>query len=276
MSFDLTDVTHAYPGNTRALQGVELTAGQGERIALIGPSGAGKTTLLRILGAALRPYSGKVRLLGQAPWTLGSRGLRHLRREIGTVHQAPPLPPRQRVITAVQAGQLGYWSTWKALAALAYPPDAAGVRAELARLDLPEKLYVRCDELSGGQRQRVGIARVLYQRPSLILADEPVSAMDPALAQRTAQLLVDEAGRRRATLVASLHAVDLALNHFPRVIGVRDGRIHFDLPATKVSDALLRELYASEGTVLPLLADAARTDVAILAPETTEITPPCV
>jgi phosphonate transport system ATP-binding protein len=276
MSFDLTNITHAYAGAASALEGVRLSAAQGERIAIIGPSGAGKTTLLRILGAALRPQSGEVRLLGQAPWTLSAGALKRLRSEIGTVHQAPPLPPRQRVVTAIQAGRLGSWSAWKALASLAYPADAAGVRAELARLDLTEKLYARCDELSGGQLQRVGIARVLYQQPALILADEPVSAMDPALAQRTVQLLVDEAARRDATLVASLHAVDLALNHFPRVVGVRDGRIHFDLPAAQVSDALLRELYASEGGELPVFAAETRANVAVEAPDAIVVAPPCV
>ena len=276
MSFQLTKVAHAYPGSAPALQDVTLAATQGERIAIIGPSGAGKTTLLRILGGALRPRSGDVHLLDAAPWSLSPGALRRLRTRIGTVHQAPPLPPRQRVVTAIQAGRLGSWSAWKALAALAYPADAAGVRAELARLDLAEKLYVRCDELSGGQLQRVGIARVLYQQPALILADEPVSAMDPALAQRTVQLLADEATRRHVTLVASLHAVDLALNHFPRVVGVRDGHIHFDLPAAQVTDALLRDLYASEGREPPTFATETHTDVALTRPQAIEVAPPCV
>ncbi len=276
MSFELTEVGHAYVGGKPALEGVSLAAAQGERIALIGPSGAGKTTLLRILGAALQPRSGAVRLLGDAPWSLASRPLRRLRARIGMVHQAPPLPPRQRVVTAVTAGRLGQWPAWKALAALAYASDAAAVRDELARLDLAEKLYVRCDELSGGQLQRVGIARVFYQGAALILADEPVSALDPELAQRTIRLLVADAARRTATLVASLHAVDLALAHFPRVVGVRDGRIHFDLPATRVSEALLRELYASEGAALPTLANEAREEIVLAAPAALDLGPPCV
>ena len=112
-------------------------------------------------------------------------------------------------------------------------------------------MYDRCDRLSGGQAQRVGIARVLYQQPDLILADEPVSALDPALANYTVSVLAEEARARNATLIASLHAVDLALAHFPRVIGLRDGRIAFDLPTAAVDTERLEALYAQEG-VLPL------------------------
>ena len=160
------------------------------------------------------------------------------------MHQAPPIPARQRAVTAVLAGRLGRWPAWKALASLFYPQDIAGARTALARVDLADKLFQRCDRLSGGQLQRVGIARVLYQQPELILADEPVSALDPALARATIGLLVDEARSRGATLVASLHAVDLALEHFPRIVGVRAGRIAFDRPAAEVTPQMLDALYA--------------------------------
>ena len=105
--------------------------------------------------------------------------------------------------------------------------------------------------------QRVGIARVLYQQADLILADEPVSALDPVLAQSSLQRLIDDAASRGATLVASLHAVDLALNSFPRIVGIKAGRIAFDLPASAVSEAMLHELYASEGQILPTQSNQA-------------------
>ncbi len=258
MGFRLDGVGLTHANGFTALADVTLAAARGERIAVIGPSGAGKTTLLRLLGAALRPSAGSVLLLDADPWTLPADELRRLRACIGVVHQAPPLPQRQRVVTAVLAGRLGQWPLWKSLASLVYPLDIAGARAALARLDLGDRLFDRCDRISGGQLQRVGIARVLYQQPDLILADEPVSALDPALARQTVRVLGEDATARGATLVASLHAVDLALAEFPRVVGVRDGRIAFDLPAADVSEAQLRELYAAEGAELPTLANEAR------------------
>ena len=210
MSFELQSVSHVHPNGQRALSRLSLVARRGERIAVIGSSGAGKTTLLRLLASALRPTDGRIEVLDARPWQLPAGKLRRLRSRIGMVHQVPPLPPRQRVITAILAGRLGVWPWWRALRSLVYPADIIGARDELARLDLADRLFDRCDRLSGGQLQRVGVARVLYQKPELMLADEPVSSMDPALADTTINLLVTEASARGVTLVASLHAVDLA------------------------------------------------------------------
>ena len=245
MSFMLDDVGLTHSNGFTALSHISLSAIQGESIALIGPSGAGKTSLLSTIGTAYLPTAGRMQVLGRtASAQSAARELKALRSRIGTVHQAAPIPLRQRVVTAVLAGKLGQWPLWKALASLAYPQDIAGAREALARVQLEDKLFARCDQLSGGQLQRVGIARVLYQQAELILADEPVSALDPALSQATVQLLVREAAARKATLVASLHAVDLALANFARIVGVRDGRLAFDLPAAQVSEAQLQALYA--------------------------------
>ncbi len=245
-AFRLSGVGHTHASGQAALSGIDIQAAQGERIAIIGPSGAGKTTLLRLLATGLKPDSGQLSLLGEQPWGEGSYRLRKLRARIGLVHQAPPLPPRQRVVTAVLAGRLGHWSLPRSLLSLIYPLNRSGAAEALARLDLADKLYVRCDQLSGGQLQRVGIARMLYQQPELILADEPVSAMDPVLSDHTLGLLNQEAQRRNATLVASLHAVDLALAHFPRIIGLRAGQILFDKPAEALRPEELTALYANE------------------------------
>jgi len=237
-------VTHA--NGHVALSDIDLRVEPAERVAIIGPSGAGKTTLLRLLATSLQPTSGAISLLEQLPWQIGTRQRQRLRARIGLIHQAPPLPPRQRVVTAILAGKLGEWPAFKSLLNLLYPVDISGAKAALARLDLADKLFERCDQLSGGQLQRVGIARVLYQSPQIILADEPVSAMDPVLAGHTLSVLSSEAAARGVTLLASLHAVDLAMAHFPRVIGVRAGRIVFDLPSEQISQAQLDALYANE------------------------------
>ena len=251
MTFQLQQVGLVHANGQRALHGLTLAAQAGERVAVIGPSGAGKTTLLRLLACGLRPSEGRVDTLGASPWQMSAHALRRHRARIGMVYQAPPIPPRLRVVTAVLAGRLGTWSTGHALRSLLYPSDLAGAREVLARLDLADRLFDRCDQLSGGQLQRVGIARVLYQAPDLLLADEPVSALDPTLADEAVSALVAQSTATGATLVASLHAVDLALAWFPRIVGMRAGAVVFDAPAAEVTRAMLHELYATEGSVLP-------------------------
>jgi phosphonate transport system ATP-binding protein len=170
--------------------------------------------------------------------------LKTLRSRIGFVHQAAPIPPRLRVVTAVLAGRLGQWGVWKALRSWLMPVDIVGARAALARMGLAERVFDRCDQLSGGQLQRVAVARTLYQQPQLLLADEPVSALDSATADNVLRELVACSGASGATFVASLHAVDLALRWFPRIVGVRGGVVMFDLPAAGVTQELLAALYA--------------------------------
>jgi phosphonate transport system ATP-binding protein len=256
MTLCLSGVGLTHTKGAEALQDINLTIAAGERVAIIGPSGAGKTTLLRLLATHLQPTVGSVEVLDSQPWNLSARARKKLRSRIGLIHQAPPLPPRQRVVIAVTAGRLGQWSLARALVNLVHPLDSAGACAELARLDLAEKLFKRCDQLSGGELQRVGVARVLYQAPQLMLADEPVSAMDPVLASHTLAVLIQQAATRGVTLVASLHAVELALKHFPRIIGLRDGRILFDRPAAEVTRAELDQLYANEQLQTPPLSAA--------------------
>lgn len=242
----LSGVSYRHANGHVALRNVDLQIAKGERVALIGPSGAGKTTLLRLLATHLQPSTGAFELLGCQPWALSVGARQKLRSRIGLIHQAPPLPARQRVITAVLAGRLGQWSLGHSLLSLIHPLDKQGATEMLGKLDLADKLYERCDQLSGGQLQRVGIARALYQNPTLMLADEPVSAMDPVLAAYSLSVLSREAANSQATLVASLHSVKLALEHFPRVIAVRDGQILFDKASSTVTSNELDTLYAND------------------------------
>ncbi|MFF7108742.1 phosphonate ABC transporter ATP-binding protein [Pseudomonas sichuanensis] len=233
-------------GQVQALQAVDLRIETGERVAIIGPSGAGKSSLLHLMATAVQPSAGRLELLETQPWALSAGARQQLRARVALVHQAPPLPPRQRVVTAVLAGRLGQWGTLRGLLNLLHPGDVPGVRQVLAELGLADKLFVQCGQLSGGQLQRVGIARALYQQPQVLLADEPVSAMDPVLADHSLALLNRHAVAQGVTLVASLHAVELALAHFPRVVGIREGQVAFDCPATAVTQGLLDALYANE------------------------------
>jgi phosphonate transport system ATP-binding protein len=231
-------------GAPDALADLTLDIAAGEQLAVIGPSGAGKTTLLEVLALARPRTGGSLQVDGLAPWSLSKRALQRLRGRLILVPQLPPLPPRQRVVTAVLAGRLPSWSLWTALRSLFYPVDIPAADEALEVFELSDKLFERVDRLSGGERQRVGLARALVAPAHLWLVDEPLSALDPARAQRALAALVREAGARGATLVATLHQVDAALAHFPRIVGLRDGRLMFDLPATQVTPELLARLYA--------------------------------
>jgi phosphonate transport system ATP-binding protein len=234
----------ARAGAAPALAPLALAVAAGERVAVIGPSGAGKTTLLQLLACALRPIAGRLVLGGRDPWRLPQRELHALRGQLVLAPQVPPLPPRQRVVTAVLAGRLPAMGLAQSLASLFYPADIPAAHTALAAFDLEEKLFERVDRLSGGERQRVGLARVLVAPASLWLVDEPLSALDPTRSAQAIASLGVQATARGATLVATLHQVDVALAHFPRIVGLRDGALAFDLPAAKVTPALLRELYA--------------------------------
>ncbi|MDB5763139.1 MAG: transporter related [Herminiimonas sp.] len=255
MPFVLHGVSVRHPSSlidgAYALSGLSLSIGQGEQIALVGPSGAGKTTLLHTLACAHRPDAGDFSAFGIDPWSL-SNGERHaMRARLFLAPQTPPLPPRQRVVTTVLAGRLPQWSLWQALASLIKPADPQAAFDALARFNLQDKLYARVDRLSGGERQRCSMARLLISQAQAFLVDEPLSALDPALALQTLAVLQQEAAARRATLVCSLHQVELARTHFPRIIGLRDGRIAFDARREQVSGAMIAALYRNANDAVP-------------------------
>ena len=243
-----------------ALRGLSLRVASAEQVAIIGPSGAGKTTLLHLLACALRPSEGALQLGGRNPWALPRSGLQKLRGELFLAPQVPPLPPRQRVVTAVLAGRLPHESLWASIRSLFYPTDIALAERALSRFDVNDKLFERVDRLSGGERQRVGLARVLASQAGLFLVDEPLSALDPARSQQAIESLTTAARERGATLVTTLHHVEMALHHFPRIIGLRGGALAFDLPAAEVTPEHLRQLYDQHLDELTGASPATRPD----------------
>ncbi|MES2263194.1 MAG: ATP-binding cassette domain-containing protein [Pseudomonadota bacterium] len=254
---DQLTVRHLAAGKAPALQQIDLVIAQGEQLALIGPSGAGKTTLLATLACAHRPDSGNFAAFGIDPWALADGARHRLRARLFLAPQTPPLPPRQRVVTAVLAARLPHWSLWRALVSLVKPVDPEAAYRALARFNLGDKLYSRVDRLSGGERQRCGLARLLLSSAQALLVDEPLSALDPALSQLTLTTLQREAAERQATLICSLHQVDLALAHFARIVALKNGRIVFDLPREQVTESMIAELYLGEQPP----ANSAQTDL---------------
>ena len=226
-----------------ALCDASVSIEPGEQVALIGPSGAGKTTMLGVLGAAIRPTAGRVLIDDIDPWALDGRSLRALRSRLFSAPQMPPLPPRQRVVTAVLAGRLPHWSVGRALASLWRAAEPELAAEALARFSLADRLWSRVDRLSGGERQRVSLARALVSQAQAFFVDEPLSALDPPLARQTLDVLTGMARERRATLVCSLHQVEFALQQFPRVIGLRDGTIVFDRPPSRIGSDDIARLY---------------------------------
>ncbi len=248
LALDLQALAARHPaaraGAAPALKATTLHIGAGEVLAVIGPSGAGKTTLLQALACALPPSEGQLQVDGANPWALPRRELQALRGRLFLAPQVPPLPPRQRVVTSVLAGRLPAMGLLASVRSLFYPADIPAAHAALERFDLAEKLFERVDRLSGGERQRVGLARALLSPARLWLVDEPLSALDPARARQAIETLVSEARARGVTLVATLHQVDMALAHFPRILALHEGTVAFDLPATAVSRERLQQLYA--------------------------------
>jgi len=247
VKLDLQALSARHPaaraGVTPAIRQLSLHIAAGEQLAVIGPSGAGKTTLLQVLACALPPSGGTLQVDGLQPWQLPRRSLQRLRGRLFLAPQVPPLPPRQRVVTAVLAGRLPAMGLWQSVRSLFYPADIPAAFDALDRFDLADKLFERVDRLSGGERQRVGLARTLLSPASLWLVDEPLSALDPTRSRQAIGTLVDTARERGATLVATLHQVDVALAHFPRIVGLRDGQLAFDLPAAEVTRERLAALY---------------------------------
>ena len=240
----LEAVRKAYPA-VEALRPVSLSVRQGETVALLGPSGSGKTTLLSLMAGEIEPTSGLVRLNG---FDLArTRPGCELARQVGMVHQQFDLVPNLSALQNVLAGRLGQWGLARSLLSLVWPRDRQAALAALERVGVVERARQRAGRLSGGEQQRVAIARLFLQDPLVILADEPVASLDPARATEILENLVESARSAGKTLIASMHAVDLARTHFARLIGLRNGAIQFDLPAKRVTDPMLTKLYALRG-----------------------------
>ena len=239
------NLSKTYEDGTQALKGVTFSVAPGEFIAVLGKSGSGKSTLLRCINRLVEPTEGSI-FLGDDEMTGASPStLRLLRREIGLVFQQYNLVNRLTVWTNVMTGDLGVLPSWMGLAG--YFPRASINRAKvhLERVGLADKANSRADKLSGGQQQRVGIARALTQEPRLILADEPVSSLDPVSAKTIMDLLRVINQKNRVPIICNLHLPDLAREYAQRLLVLRDGKIVFDGVPKQMDSSRLEALYES-------------------------------
>lgn len=239
-------LSKTYDSGTYALQDVSLVIDPGEFVVVLGKSGSGKSTLLRCINRLVEPTSGRI-FLNETEITGASPSrLRELRKKIGMVFQQYNLVERFSVQTNVLSGKLASMSNIASLLNLFPEADVEKSRQVLNRLGLAGKDLKRSDKLSGGQQQRVGLARALMQNPQLILADEPVSSLDPATSNQIMDLLTEFNEKDGMAVICNLHLPSLAKAYGSRIIVLSKGRIVYDGSPTDLSEDKLNSFYNSQ------------------------------
>ena len=240
---EFKNVTKVYPNGVVGLKNVNLQIEQGEFVAIIGLSGAGKSTLIRTINRMHDVTEGTLTVDGTDVMTLKGQALRRFRRKIGMIFQSFNLVTRSTVINNVLTSMVPDMPWYKTLLGIYSKEQKIAALEAIDKVGILDKAYTRCDQLSGGQQQRVALARTLNQNPSIILADEPVAALDPI----TARLVMGDFKRinkeMNISILINIHHVDLALEYADRVVGIRAGEIVYDGPANKVTKEILDEVY---------------------------------
>lgn len=243
---EFKDVGKRYPNCFEGLKHVNLTIDQGEFVAIIGLSGAGKSTLIRTINRMHDITSGTLTVDGTDVMSLHGKNLRKFRRRIGMIFQSFNLITRTTVIKNVLTALVPDMPWWRAAFGIFTKQENLIALEALDKVGILDKAYVRADQLSGGQQQRVALARTLAQDPQIILADEPVAALDPVTAKQVMDDFKHINETMHITVLINIHHVDLALQYATRVIGIRAGEIVYDGPADKVDQAVLDTIYSKE------------------------------
>jgi len=243
---EIRNLSKEYADGTRALDNVSFTVEDGEFLVIIGLSGSGKSTLLRCINRLIDPTAGQIILDGVDITAASSAELRRIRRDIGMIFQHFNLVKRSTVMRNVMAGRLGYVNPWLSLLGIFPPEDRRRARDALELVGISEKANNRADALSGGQQQRVGIARALMQEPKLLLADEPVSALDPATSHSVLKYIEQINQQRGVTVLCSLHFLSLARTYATRIIALKDGNMMFDGLPSEIDEKRFKEIYGED------------------------------
>jgi phosphonate transport system ATP-binding protein len=245
-----------YPNGVQGLKDVNLSIGQGEFVAIIGLSGAGKSTLIRTINRMIDVTEGQVTVDGVDVMSLHGKSLRRFRRHIGMIFQSFNLVTRSTVIKNVLTSMVPDMPFLRVLFGIFTKQQELAALAALDKVGILDKAYTRCDQLSGGQQQRVALARTLNQNPTVILADEPVAALDPVTANQVMSDFKRINKEMNITILINIHHVDLALDYAERVVGIRAGEIVYDGPVEDVTQDVLDVIY--NGAPVPKAADELR------------------
>ena len=240
---EFRDLEVTYPNGFKALKGIDLQIPKGQFVVIVGLSGAGKSTLIRTVNHLVPPTVGEVVLDGRSVTKARGPELREMRSRIGMIFQTFNLVKRSSVLRNVLSGRLGDLPGWRGVLGAFPRADIAYAHDCLARVGIPEKAFVRADALSGGQQQRVGIARALAQKPSVMLADEPVASLDPPTSHAVMSDLKRIAREDGITTIVNLHFIDMAREYADRIIGMRDGVVVFDGTPAEATDQAFEDIY---------------------------------
>lgn len=241
MILQFAEACKCFDGGDPAVDRVSFDVPAGQFCVVLGASGAGKSTLLRMVNGLIEPTSGTVCFhktqVRPSTW-------KQIRPRVAMVHQQFNLVPRLSVLKNVLSGALPKISTFAALLGL-FPRDYQKRACSLlAEVGLDEKhLYRRAMQLSGGEQQRVAIARAFILEPELVLADEPVASLDPQTSRAILELLRNESRQHGATVLCSLHQIELAIEFADRIVGMSRGKIIFDGPPDKFDDETKHAIY---------------------------------
>lgn len=239
-------VSKVYANGVKGLEDVTLQINQGEFVGIIGLSGAGKSTLLRTINKMHDITSGELLVNEKRVSDLKGKELRRFRRKIGMIFQSFHLINRTTVIRNVLNANVPEMPFIRVLLGVFTKQDKIVALEALDKVGILEKAYIRVDQLSGGQQQRVALARTLAQNPQIILADEPVAALDPV----TAKQVMDDFKRINhelsISILINIHHVELALQYVDRIIGIRGGCIVYDGPSSEVTEQILEKIYGGE------------------------------
>lgn len=240
---EFKDVSKIYSNGVVGLDHVNLTIEQGEFVGIIGLSGAGKSTLLRSINRMHDITSGSLMVDGLEINKLKAKELRNFRRKIGMIFQSFNLVTRTTVIRNVLMAKVPDMTFWRVLLGVFKKEDKIEALENLDKVGILDKAYIRADQLSGGQQQRVALARTLTQNPQIILADEPVAALDPVTAKQVMNDFKRINQEMNISILINIHHVELALEYADRIIGIRAGKIVYDGPSKDVTEEVLNTIY---------------------------------